>query len=165
LDFFEKASRNQQTSHSSVLYVVDITWVKHWKDYIHGHCKPPGKISNKKLYEKYYVNKQQIQLSKDFYFFTEELWKFLFAIYGGGPIMKKETQTQSNNSSQKNIGVQNSGKYSRIKPISTQELYEKEDWDESQRMKLMEQNKTNMDIISPFSASGNDKEMTLVRIS
>ena len=29
---------------------------------------------------------------KDFYFMTEELWKFLYSIYGGGPIIKKMTR-------------------------------------------------------------------------
>ena len=49
----------------------------------------PEKIYNGNLYKKYFVYGQQIHLSRDFYFMTEELWKFLFAIYGGGPIMKK----------------------------------------------------------------------------
>jgi len=45
-----------------------------------------------KPYRKYYVEGKKIELQTDFIYMVEPLWKFLFAIYDGGPIMKKRPQ-------------------------------------------------------------------------
>lgn len=51
-------------------------------------------MSNKQLYKKYYVSGQKLQISVDYYYMTESMWKFLFSIYGGGPIMKKKKSSR-----------------------------------------------------------------------
>lgn len=52
---------------------------------------------------------------------TEELWKFLFAIYGGGPIMKK---VEEGNGEVFKIDYPPS-KEQKVMPITTGDFYEK----------------------------------------
>ena len=63
--------------------------MRSWMNYLYGNTRAPERISNRFIYNKYFVYGEKIQLSQDFYFLTEELWKFVYSVYGGGPIMKK----------------------------------------------------------------------------
>eukprot|EP00347_Sterkiella_histriomuscorum_P005494 403356401 len=87
--FFENIKKTQQGHENENLYIVNIKWVKEWTSFLAGHGKCPSKISNKQLYKKYFIQGQQLDVSIDYYFMTERMWKFLYSIYGGGPIMKK----------------------------------------------------------------------------
>lgn len=53
------------------------------------YAQPPDKISNRNLYRKYFISGQKLAVSEDFYFMTHKMWRFLYSIYGGGPIIKK----------------------------------------------------------------------------
>lgn len=85
----------------------------------------PEKISNNHVYIKYFVYGHEIKLTEDFYYMTEQLWKFLFAIYGGGPIMKKsQSLTTKTNLALNKDDVKK-------QHIVVPDFYEKQDWEEN----------------------------------
>lgn len=96
--FFENIKKTQQSHENETLYIVNTKWVKQWTSFLAGHGKCPSRISNKNLYNKYFVQGQDLEVSEDYYFMTERMWKFLYSIYGGGPIMKKKIQPEGKSS-------------------------------------------------------------------
>lgn len=75
-------------------YLVQRDWVDRWMSFLKGQGADPGPIDNKHVYKQYFVYNEEIKLSEDYYLFTGKLWRFLFTIYGGGPVIKKFNQNQ-----------------------------------------------------------------------
>ncbi|CDW89095.1 ubiquitin carboxyl-terminal hydrolase family protein [Stylonychia lemnae] len=79
--FFENIKKDSSSGNNEMLYIVDTKWVKQWTNFLSGG--------------------ENIEVSVDYYFMTEKMWKFLYAIYGGGPIMKKRfLESDQNDDSQ-----------------------------------------------------------------
>lgn len=54
---------------------------------------PPGDIDNKELERVLVIDERYNEMKRnhDYYLFTKEMWDFFFALYGGGPIILKNS--------------------------------------------------------------------------
>ncbi|XP_064649642.1 ubiquitin carboxyl-terminal hydrolase 20-like [Lineus longissimus] len=69
----------------NVIYAISMTWFKEWENFVRGKVDgPPPAIDNAKIaYVKNGIS--FLRTNSDYGQLSEEMWQFLFEIYGGGP--------------------------------------------------------------------------------
>ncbi|XP_068197166.1 ubiquitin carboxyl-terminal hydrolase 33 isoform X2 [Antennarius striatus] len=88
LDTFVRLNKAFQEEESPVvIYCISMQWFREWEGFVKGKDnEPPGSIDNSKIT----VNKNSLLTIKqgaDSGQISEDTWKFLQSIYGGGPIV------------------------------------------------------------------------------
>lgn len=71
------------------IYAISMKWFRQWQAYVKNqvdHQEPPGPIDNTCIILA--GTRDTINLSSDYAQISEELWLFLYRIYGGGPTIQ-----------------------------------------------------------------------------
>ncbi|XP_063424439.1 ubiquitin carboxyl-terminal hydrolase 20-like [Mytilus trossulus] len=93
--FIELNEKFKDEDNPNVLYAISMSWFKDWENFVRGKMDtPPGQIDNSRITN----NKQgqmTLKVNSDHGQLSEEMWKFLFNIYGGGPELVIKQQTPS----------------------------------------------------------------------
>jgi len=80
-----KLLHEEDKNHESDRYCVAASWFRDWEAWVCNKAKdPPGPINNKSLV----LNRQTgatLRSNVDHYKFSEDIWRFLLSLYGGGP--------------------------------------------------------------------------------
>lgn len=73
-------------------YLIDANWLHQWNAFKSGSQGPPGPISNARLF-KNNSNILRDNLSRGIHYrgVNEQVWNYFYGIYGGGPVIKKQT--------------------------------------------------------------------------
>jgi ubiquitin carboxyl-terminal hydrolase 20/33 len=84
----------QISNQSARLYAISSSWFKQWESFVQFNGCPsihqvPGPINNMPISQVSKINPKEHFLNKsgNFYKLNEEMWKYLYNIYGGGPIL------------------------------------------------------------------------------
>ena len=95
--------RNIETNY---WYAIDSKWIYDWKMFVQNKRNScvssfkkseiegigildPGPITNSALVDEFGNLKEGLQIEKDYRMINERVWKILFDIYGGSPIIKR----------------------------------------------------------------------------
>ena len=95
--------KNQEVNY---WYAIDAKWIYDWKMFVQNKRNSsvssfkkseiegigildPGPITNSYLFDDYGEIRPGLQIEKDYRMINERVWKILFDIYGGGPIIKR----------------------------------------------------------------------------
>ncbi|CAC5395601.1 USP20_33 [Mytilus coruscus] len=93
--FIDLNEKFKDEDNPNVLYAISMSWFKEWENFVRGKMDtPPGQIDNSRITN----NKQgqmTLKVNSDHGQLSEEMWKFLFNIYGGGPELVIKQQTPS----------------------------------------------------------------------
>lgn len=83
--FIELNEKFKEEDNPSILYAVSMSWFKDWENFVRGKTDtPPGQIDNSRIT----TNKGgqiSLKVNSDHGQLSEEMWRFLVDIYGGGP--------------------------------------------------------------------------------
>lgn len=73
-------------------YLIDSNWLHQWNAFKSGAQGPPGPISNHRLF-KSNSNILRDNLSRGIHYrgVNERVWNYFYSIYGGGPVIKRQT--------------------------------------------------------------------------
>jgi len=72
-------------------FIIDCTWYNKWKKYITGAAPRPGPVDNSALLTDNGLPKKGLVVSQQYIAVKPGVWEPIFAMYGGGPVIKRRT--------------------------------------------------------------------------
>ncbi|XP_076360127.1 LOW QUALITY PROTEIN: ubiquitin carboxyl-terminal hydrolase 20-like [Tachypleus tridentatus] len=100
-DTFVALNKEFQSLESpSVVYAISMSWFKQWESFVRAkENEPPGPIDNSPICVMR-NNQPTLKSGSDYGSLSEEMWRFLYDIYGGGPdiILQQNITTMSTTS-------------------------------------------------------------------
>jgi len=72
-------------------FMIDCSWYNKWKKYITGVAPRPGPVDNSALLGDNGLPKKGLVVSQQYIAVRPGVWEPIFAMYGGGPVIKRKT--------------------------------------------------------------------------